>query len=155
LLAACDPNDVTTGEPSAGVNAKPPASSDASQESPAADAASIATDPDAPPTFPDAPASAPAPPTATEGPRTWWSPSWDSSGCIDAGSPAERIKSLRDIGEEPKTFEHTTMGTEGDTTSVMVEVPDGDDFRDWTYYRDRAECESVAAQKRGDAPELQ
>ncbi|MGH8277561.1 MAG: hypothetical protein ACRETH_12795 [Steroidobacteraceae bacterium] len=87
-------------------------------------------------------------------PPQWWTASIDFTSCYDGGSPADKAKSLLDIGETPTTLETKTdaVGPAGGVvTAVAVSIRHGEDETAWNFYRVRSDCEDAAAKVRAAA----
>jgi hypothetical protein len=64
------------------------------------------------------------------------------TSCIESKAPADKIRELREGGQEPNTRENSDEG--GNLISVEVTIANGDfDSTVWTYYRNEAGCEAA------------
>ena len=98
---------------------------------------------DATPSPPQAEATPPAL-AAPAAPAQWYIANEDFTSCHEGESPADKIKSIRDNGEEAATSD--TNGSDGALESVEVSTSSSSGLStiSWTFYRTREACEAAA-----------
>ncbi|MGI8841826.1 MAG: hypothetical protein ACR2F8_13755 [Caulobacteraceae bacterium] len=86
--------------------------------------------------------------------RQWWIANADSTACIDGGSPADKIKGLREQGAGPSSYEQKDMN--GNIVYVQVDGwMNGGQDTFWKFYPNEVDCENAVKKENGTAAELQ